>query len=151
MRAGGQPPVLPSPLYDIAGWASGAAVRELLGIPPALLNDDRLGRGLERFAVYAEHVRGLLAARAIERFGTDAGRLHVDLTTVRVTGAYEDSALVRKGWGSDRRVARQVRTLQAASGDGVSLYLRPDPGNCSELALVGDSLQRLFRYPSRGC
>ena len=40
----------PSPLYDIAGWASGAAVRELLGIPPQLLNDDRLGRGLERFA-----------------------------------------------------------------------------------------------------
>jgi hypothetical protein len=140
----------PSPLYDIAGWASGAAVRELLGIPPPLLNDDRLGRGLESFAVYAEHVRGLLAARAIERFGADAGRLHVDLTTVRVAGAYEESALVAKGWGSDRRVARQVRTLQAATGDGVSLYLRPDPGNCSELALVGASLQRLLAFARPG-
>jgi hypothetical protein len=128
----------PSPLYDIAGWASGAAVRELLGIPPPLLNDDRLGRALESFAVYAEHVRGLLAARAIERFGSDAGRLHVDLTTVRVAGAYEDS------------VARQVRTLQAATGDGVSLYLRPDPGNCSELALVGASLQRLLAFAKPG-
>lgn len=140
----------PSPLYDIAGWASGAAVRELLGIPPPLLNDDRLGRALERFGVYAESVRGLLAARAIERFGTDAGRLHVDLTTVRVAGAYEDSALVAKGWGSDRRVARQVRTLQAATGDGVSLYLRPDPGNCSELALVGQSLERLAAFARPG-
>src|SRR6266545_7824556 len=130
----------PSPLYDVAGWASGAAVHELLGIPPALLNDDRLGRGLETFAVYAEHLRGLVAARAIDRFGLDAGRLHVDLTTVRVTGAYEDSALVAKGWGSDRRVARQVRALQASTGDGVSLYLRPDPGNASELSLVGQSL-----------
>jgi Domain of unknown function (DUF4277)/Transposase DDE domain len=140
----------PSPLYDIAGWASGAAVRELLGIPPQLLNDDRLGRGLETFAVFAEHVRGLLAARVIERFGADAGRLHVDLTTVRVAGAYEDSALVAKGWGSDRTVARQVRTLQAATGDGVSLYLRPDPGNCSELALVGQSLERLARFAKPG-
>jgi transposase len=140
----------PSPLYDIAGWASGAAVRELLGIPPQLLNDDRLGRALETFAVYAESVRGLLAARAIDRFGTDSGRLHVDLTTVRVAGAYEDSALVAKGWGSDRHVARQVRTLQAASGDGVSLYLRPDPGNCSELALVGQSLQRLAAFAKPG-
>ena len=70
-----------------------------VGDPAALLNDDRLGRGLERFAVYAEHVRGLLAARAIERFGTDAGRLHVDLTTVRVAGAYEHSALVAQGLG----------------------------------------------------
>jgi Domain of unknown function (DUF4277)/Transposase DDE domain len=140
----------PSPLYDIAGWASGAAVRELLGIPPQLLNDDRLGRGLERFAGYAEHVRGLLAAGAIERFGADAGRLHVDLTTVRVAGAYEHSALVAKGWGSDRTVARQVRTLQAATGDGVSLYLRPDPGNCSELQLVGQSLERLARFAKPG-
>jgi hypothetical protein len=140
----------PSPLYDIAGWASGAAVRELLAIPPQLLNDDRLGRGLERFAVHAEHVRGLLAARAIERFGADAGRLHVDLTTVRVRGAYEDSTLVAKGWGSDRTVARQVRALQAATGDGVSLYLRPDPGNCSELALVGQSLERLQRFAEPG-
>ena len=140
----------PSPLYDIAGWASGAAVRELLGIPPQLLNDDRLGRALECFAVYAESVRGLVAAGAIERFGADAGRLHVDLTTVRVAGAYEDSALVAKGWGSDRHVARQVRTLQAATGDGVSLYLRPDPGNCSELALVGQSLERLAAFAEPG-
>ena len=79
----------PSPLYDIAGWASGAAVHELLGIPPALLNDDRLGRALECFALYSEQLRSRLAAGAIERFGVAAGRLHVDLTTVAVAGAYE--------------------------------------------------------------
>jgi hypothetical protein len=133
----------PSPLYDIAGWASGAALPELLGIPPALLNDDRLGRALEALAVSAEPLRGALAARAIERFGIDTGRLHVDLTTLRVAGAYEHSALVAKGWGPDRRVARQVRALQATSADGVSLYVRPDPGNAAEVALIGASLERL--------
>ena len=140
----------PSPLYDVAGWASGAAVHELLGIAPALLNDDRLGRALETFAVYSEHLRSRVAARAIERFGVSAGRLHVDLTTVRVTGAYEDSALIAKGWGSDRRVARQVRTLQAATPDGTVLYSRPDPGNASELTLVGASLQRLLELSGPG-
>jgi hypothetical protein len=140
----------PSPLYDVAGWASGAAVHELLGIPAALLNDDRLGRALEAFAVYAEGVRGAVAARAIERFGLDAGRLHVDLTTVRVTGAYEHSALVAKGWGSDRRVARQVRALQASTPDGVSLYLRPDPGSAAELTLVGAALERLLALSGPG-
>jgi Domain of unknown function (DUF4277)/Transposase DDE domain len=140
----------PSPLYDVAGWASGAAVREFLGVPPQLLNDDRLGRALESFAVYAEHVRGLLAARAIERFGVDAARLHVDLTTVRVQGAYEDSALVAKGWGQGQGVGRQVRALQACSADGVSLYLRPDPGNASELALVGACLERLLAFSKPG-
>jgi hypothetical protein len=140
----------PSPLYDVAGWASGAAVHELLGIPPALLNDDRLGRALETFAVYAEDLRGRVAATAIETFGVEAGRLHVDLTTVGVAGAYEDSALVGKGWASDRRVARQVRTLQASAPDGTVLYSRPDPGNAAELTLVGASLERLLAISGPG-
>jgi hypothetical protein len=140
----------PSPLYDVAGWASGAAVHELLEIPPALLNDDRLGRALETFAVYAEDLRSRVAAGAIERFGVSAGRLHVDLTTVGVAGAYEHSALVAKGWASDRRVARQVRTLQASTADGTVLYSRPDPGNAAELTLVGASLQRLLEISGPG-
>jgi hypothetical protein len=140
----------PSPLYDVAGWASGAAVHELLGIPPALLNDDRLGRALETFAVYAESLRSRVAAGAIERFGVSAGRLHVDLTTVGVAGAYEHSALVAKGWASDRRVARQVRTLQACTADGTVLYSRPDPGNAAELTLVGASLERLLQISGPG-
>jgi hypothetical protein len=140
----------PSPLYDIAGWASGAAVHELLGIPPALLNDDRLGRALETFAVYAEDLRSRVAAGAIERFGVSAGRLHVDLSTVGVSGAYEHSALVAKGWASDRRVARQVRTLQACTEDGTVLYSRPDPGNAAELTLVGASLERLLKISGPG-
>jgi len=140
----------PSPLYDVAGWASGAAVHELLGIPPALLNDDRLGRALETFAVDAEDLRSRVAAGAIERFGVTAGRLHVDLTTVGVAGAYERSALVAKGWASDRRVARQVRTLQACTPDGTVLYSRPDPGNAAELTLVGASLERLLAISGPG-
>ena len=133
----------PSPLYDIAGWASGSALRELLGIPPQLLNDDRLGRALEILAVYAETLRGTLAARAIERFGIDAGRLHVDLTALRVCGAYEGSALVANGWAQGQGVARQVRALQAATADGVSLYVRPEPGNAAEVSLIAQSLERL--------
>ncbi len=140
----------PSPLYDVAGWASGAAVHELLGIPPALLNDDRLGRALETFAVYAEDLRSRVAARAIERFGVTAGRLHVDLSTVGVSGAFEHSALIAKGWAADRRVARQVRTLQACTPDGTVLYSRPDPGNAAELTLVGASLERLLKVSGRG-
>jgi hypothetical protein len=140
----------PSPLYDVAGWASGAAVHELLGIPPALLNDDRLGRALETFAVYAEDLRSRVAARAIEAFGVSAGRLHVDLSTVGVSGAYEHSALIAKGWAADRRVARQVRTLQACTPDGTVLYSRPDPGNAAELTLVGASLERLLKISGPG-
>jgi hypothetical protein len=140
----------PSPLYDIAGWASSSALQELLGIPAPLLNDDRLGRALEIFAVYAESLRGTLAARAIERFGIDAGALHVDLTALRVCGAYEGSALVAKGWAQGQGVARQVRALQAASAEGVSLYVRPEPGNAAEVSLIAQSLERLRQLAGPG-
>jgi hypothetical protein len=132
----------PSPLYDVQGWASQAALQELFSIPGQLLNDDRLGRALETLAPQAEELRGALMLRAIELFGLDAARLHLDLTTVRVVGAYEDSALVERGWGPDRRFARQVKALQATSGSGVPLYLRPAPG-AAELGLIGDALERL--------
>jgi hypothetical protein len=140
----------PSPLYDIAGWASGCALQELFGIPAALLNDDRLGRALEILAVYAETLRGTLAAGAIERFGIDAGRLHVDLTALRVCGAYEDSALVANGWAQGQGVGRQVRALQAATADGVSLYVRPEPGNAAEVSLIAQSLERLRELSGPG-
>jgi Domain of unknown function (DUF4277)/Transposase DDE domain len=133
----------PSPLYDISGWASGAALCELFGIPHQLLNDDRLGRCLEALCPHAEELRGAVMLRAIERFGLDAARLHLDLTALRVAGAYESSALVGKGWSADRRVARQVRALQATSPEGVSLYLRPGPGSAAELAMIGRGLERL--------
>jgi hypothetical protein len=133
----------PSPLYDVAGWASGAAMAELLAIPAMLLNDDRLGRALEALAPIAEQVRGHLALAAAARGGADLSRLHLDLTAVRFTGAYEDSALVAKGWAADRSIARQVRTLQATTPQGVAVYFRPHKGSSSELPCFAEALERL--------
>lgn len=133
----------PAPLYDVAGWASSAALQELFGIPAMLLNDDRLGRALEAFAPQAEDIRGAAALAAIERFGLEAARLHFDLTALRVCGAYERSTLVARGWSADRRVSRQVQVLQAATAAGIALYVRPEPGNAAELSVVGAALEHL--------
>jgi transposase len=140
----------PSPLYDVAAWGAGAALQETLGIPGMLLNDDRLGRALEAFAPVAESIRGAVALAAIEAYGVDAARLHLDLTTLRFAGAYEHSALVGKGWGADRRVARQVRALQAVNPDGIPLYVRPHPGSSAELTCIGEALERLAGLLGRG-
>jgi len=123
----------PSPLYDIAGWASSAAVAELLGAPAALLNDDRLGRALEALAPVAGRLRGELLLRAVREFpAAGASRLHLDLTAVRFAGAYEDSALAARGWSADRAIKRQVKTLQAAPRPGspsTSARTRALPGS----------------------
>jgi transposase len=140
----------PAPLYDVAGWASGAALHEVVGVPGMLLNDDRLGRALEAFAPAAEAVRGAVTLSAIAGFGVDAARLHLDLTTLRVAGAYEGSSLVAKGWGADRKVARQVRVLQATTPAGVPLYVRPHPGDAAELTCIGAALERLVELCGPG-
>jgi len=102
-------------------------------------------RGIEaaREARLVEELRGAVMLRAIERSGLDAARLHLDLTALRVCGAYERSALIEKGWSADRRVARQIRALQATSSDGVPLYLRPGAGAAAELSMIGQGLERL--------
>ena len=135
----------PSPLYDIAGWASSAAVPELLGTPAVLLNDDRLGRSLEALAGVAEDVRGQLMLTAIREFPAvaDASRLHLDLTAVRFAGHYPGSDLVEKGWAADRTIGRQVKTLQASVPAGVALYFRPHKGSASELPAFMTALEAL--------
>jgi transposase len=140
----------PSPLYDVAGWASSAALAELFGIPAMLLNDDRLGRALEALAPVAEQVRGELALAAAHRTGVDLSRLHLDLTAVRFTGGYEDSALVAKGWAADRSIARQIKTLQASTPDGVAVYLRPHKGSSNELPCFTAALERLTQLAPPG-
>src|SRR5258707_1061735 len=107
----------PAPLYDIAGWASSAAVAELLGVPAALLNDDRLGRSLEALAPAAGDVRGRLLLAAVRGVAVaDAPPLHLDLTAVRFTGAYPRSALVGKGWAPGPAIAPPVQTPPPARG-----------------------------------
>jgi hypothetical protein len=134
----------PAPLYDIAGWASSAAVAELLGVPAALLNDDRLGRSLEALARVAEDIRGQLMLTAARRFpAADASRLHLDLTAVRFAGHYGGSALAAKGWAADRTIARQVKTLQATAPAGVPLYFRPHKGSANELPAFMAAIEAL--------
>jgi len=133
----------PAPLYDVAGWASSAALAELFGVPAGLLNDDRLGRALEALAPVAERVRGELALAAAGRCGADLSRLHLDMTAVRFTGGYEGSALVAAGWAADRTIARQVKTLQACTTTGVAVYYRGHPGASNEAPCVAAALDHI--------
>jgi hypothetical protein len=133
----------PAPLYDVAGWASSAVMHELLNVPAALLGDDRLGRALEAFAPVAEAVRGAMMLAAIDTFGADAARLHLDLTTLTVAGHYPGSDLIARGWNASRQIQRQVRVLAASNRTGVPLYVRPHPGNAAELTCLGQAMHEL--------
>jgi hypothetical protein len=140
----------PAPLYDVAGWASSAAIAELFGVPAGLLNDDRLGRALEALAPVAEQIRGELALAAAARCSADLSRLHLDMTAVRFSGGYQGSALVAKGWAAERTIARQIKTMQVSTRAGVTVYYRPHPGESNEAPCFADTLERLRELAPSG-
>jgi transposase len=134
----------PRPLYDIRGWADEQGAHPLLGVPAALLNDDRLGRALDALAKTVDEVKGALCLRALERFGCEPKRLHWDFTSVSVWGSHQGSALIRFGHSSDKKAhLRQVKLGQAVSEDGVALYHRAENGARNETAVVCQALEDL--------
>jgi hypothetical protein len=82
------------PLYALGEWAGGW-VPQLLGLAPdevALLNDDRVGRGLDRLydadrsALLTELVVG-----AVKEFKVDLEQLHNDSTSLTLHGEYSEA------------------------------------------------------------
>src|SRR5262245_54545762 len=56
----------PKALFRVGPWAQSAALTDYYGLTPEQLNDDRLGRALERLAAHAETIQAALVLKAIE-------------------------------------------------------------------------------------
>ncbi len=145
----------PRPLYDIVAWAEAWAVEETFGIPPAALNDDRLGRCLDDVAAVHDRLRGDLTVQAITAFGLETRTVRWALTSVLVTGEYPPEeqvagyAQVRSGYGGGRQ--EQVRYRQVTTDDGaVPIWDRVHDGNTTDVATVIETLQAL-RDHARCC
>jgi transposase len=112
----------PRPLSNFVDWADRFAVAETIGIEPEKLNDDRLGRTLDKLADHVDEVLNAIASRAIEQYGISIGELHWDLTHVAFTGSYgeqdPDHVQVRRGPTPDKKMVRQVKTGLWVTDDG---------------------------------
>ncbi len=141
---------LSAPLYLFSQFFEGKAIEHLLGcgIEAHHLNDDRLGRALDRFYDYGvTKLFTTLALRAADKFGVETARVHLDSSSIAVEGQYvgEEQTSVRVdtqqekpcpieityGYSRDRRPdLKQFLIDTICSGDGdVPLYLRVADGN----------------------
>lgn len=142
-----------APLYLFSQFFEGKAVEHLLGarITAEHLNDDRLGRALDRFYEYGvTELFTTLALKAAHQFGVDTDRVHLDSSSMSVEGRYRppeeakaDTAEavdassspcpipITYGYSRDRRPdLKQFLLDTICSGDGdVPLYLRGADGN----------------------
>jgi transposase len=139
----------PTPLWRVEEWARAWAVPEVFGIASQALNDDRIGRALDAIAPKLDAIVGSVGARAIAAFGLEVARLHWDMTSISLYGAYDDPeqgfVAPRFGHPKDRRPdLKQVQTGLAVSGDGgVPVWHRGYDGGAGEVAQVLGAMRAL--------
>src|SRR3954454_6308304 len=151
----------PKALFRVGQWAEAAALTDYLGLTAEQLNDDRLGRALERLNEHAGDIQAALVLKAIERFELDVTQIHYDLTTVELYGAYEVEAaegqpppVPMPTYGrtkSGRKHIKQVQLGLDVTGDGgVPVGHLPLDGNAGEVTSHLENLKLLARTLPRG-
>jgi Domain of unknown function (DUF4277) len=126
----------PTPLWRVEDWARAWAVEEVFGIQPAALNDDRIGRALDAIAAKLDQIVGSVGARAIASFGLEVARLHWDLTSILLYGAYQEPeevhrAPVRPSQGPSPRPQAPPDRPWVTGDGGVPVRSPRSPGRCA--------------------
>jgi transposase len=144
----------PQALFKVDEWAQTAALTDYFSLQPGQLNDDRLGRALERLAANADKLQAALVLTAIQRFQLDVTQIHYDITDVELFGAYEievpegatpPTPLPAYGrTKSGRKNVKQIQVGMNATGDGgVPIAHLPLDGNAAEAPSHLENLRRL--------
>lgn len=123
------------PLYKVAEWSKDR-------MPPGtsrLLNDDRIGRALDRlFEADRSALITSIVLEAIRTYELDTSRVHNDSTTVKLFGEYPsadpDAAVPLRGHSKDHRPdLKQVLFNLSVLGDGaIPLYFKVHDGNTTD-------------------
>lgn len=135
------------PVYALGEWAR-RYDPALLGLAPDqadALNDDRMGRALDRlFDADRASLLTEIVLGAVRRFGIDCSQLHNDSTTVTFTGNHADAdgrargakptAAITFGHNKDHRAdLKQLVWILTVSADGaVPIAHRVEAGNTED-------------------
>ena len=146
---------LSAPLYLFEEFFVGKATEHLIGtgIRPQHLNDDKLGRVLDKlFETDLSEVFVGVAMKAARRFGISPSSVHLDATSLHLHGEYaeddqEGPAAIRitHGYSRDRRpdLKQFVVDLLCTGESGVPLFLRVADGNEADQAVFASLLKGL--------
>jgi transposase len=151
----------PKALFRVGSWARTAGLTDYYGLTVEQLNDDRLGRALERVAEHANVVQSGLVMKAIKKFKLDVHQIHYDITDVELYGAYEMELAEGEtpptpmpAYGRTKSGRKNVKQIQAGlnvtSDGGVPVGHLPLNGNTAEAKTHIDNLRLLGRNLPKG-
>jgi transposase len=155
----------PKAMYAVGDWAAETAVSDYYGLTAEQLNDDRLGRALERLAEHGPAVQSAATLAAVKKWHLKVEQIHYDISTAELYGAYaaaEPAADADPGTGpspttvptvpfptygrtkSGRENVKQVQFGLDVLGDGaIPVAITPLAGNTAEARTHVANLLRL--------
>jgi len=150
----------PMPLFRLGEWAEKAGVTHYYDLQGSQLNDDLLGRGLERIQTHMDGVQADLVINAVRGWKVDVSEVHYDITTAELYGAYanttpegETPPTPQPTYGRTKSGRKNVKQIQVAvnvTGDGgVPVAHLPLDGNTAEASTHVPNMRRLAKLLGR--
>lgn len=130
-------------LYHLEEACEAWRVRDILGLPPEKLNDDRLGRALDTIGDNPTLMGDILQAlvlKAAERFGIPLNRFYNDTTAIPVWGERQGNDKVQFGHGGLPGLQQLILNLTILAGPSLPVTADTDPGNVQGGPVFGRTL-----------
>ncbi len=113
------------------------ALEDLLGLPSALVNDDRLYRSLDKLVAQKEAIETHLKGRLGELFGLSYDLLLYDMTSTYIEGVGAANEQMQRGYSRDGRSdCKQVCIALVVTEWGMPLGYEVFDGNRSDVSTV---------------
>ena len=126
-----------SELHVAEDWYRRTALEDLLGLPAALVNDDRCYRALDRLLPHKAALEQHLVARLGELFALDYDLLLYDVTSTYFEGQAARNPHAQRGHSRDHRPdCKQVCVALVVTREGLPLGYELFAGNRTDVTTV---------------
>ena len=133
-----------SALHIAEDWYRQTALEDLLALPAALVNDDRLYRALDRLLPHKTALEQHLVGRLGELFALDYDLLLYDVTSTYFEGQAARNPLAQRGYSRDHRPdCVQVCLALVVTREGMPLGYEVFPGNRTDVTTVEEIVETM--------
>ena len=135
----------PKPLYHVEKWAKDVAVKEVYGVIPEKLNDDRLGRSLDAIYPHLENIWDQILTEAILNYDIDISSSIRDMTSFYFEGEYEESKIIELGYSRDEKPDKVQANLEVnvTAKENIPFSYKLLSGSTADGATILENMERL--------
>jgi transposase len=135
----------PTPLWRVEDWAREYALKEVSGVSPGEVNDDRLARALDAISPAIEEIEADISLRMMKEYRIKSELVHLDFTSLYFEGAYDDSDFLKLGYSRDQKPdKKQVNIgIDVDALEGMPLFHTQHDGNAADSVMAVENLKRI--------